>query len=272
MLGATFAMSLSSFPESPGSRPPPYLLPIPPLLLQPLSPLLLQPISPPLLQPSTTAARSCVLSCHLLLSLTRLVSGPNRLSLEDALGVLTKAGLHHAIGLLYMARDMVREALSVWRDLGTGVKVDACSDGLISTLNFLSTCEDMVRLAALCPCVYLPYSLLTENSSQCHIVEGFVCFSCALFSPFTKALDSPCTCVCCPSGCVLVVCWLCAGCVLVVCWLCAGCVLVVCSQQALIEEFAPWVLLRHSDKGIEILTSGAPPLAFSPTADVARTW
>ena len=50
-------------------------------------------------------------------------------------------------------------------------------------------------------------------------------------------------------------------------------VLVVCSQQqALIEEFAPWVLLRHSDKGIEILTSGAPPLAFSPSADVARTW
>ncbi len=145
MLGATFVMSLSSFPESPGSRPPPYLLPIPPLLLQPLS--------PPLLQPSTTAARSCLLSCHLLLSLTRLVSGPNRLTLEDALGVLTKAGLHHAIGLLYMARDMVREALSVWRDLGTGVKVDACSDGLISTLNFLSTCEDMVRLAALCPCV-----------------------------------------------------------------------------------------------------------------------
>jgi hypothetical protein len=77
--------------------------------------------------------------------LCRLVSGPNHLVLDDAVGVLVKAGFHHAVALLYLARGMEREGLAIWRDLGTGLRVEQGRDGVESTKGHLARCCDMVR-------------------------------------------------------------------------------------------------------------------------------
>jgi hypothetical protein len=75
----------------------------------------------------------------------RFVLETKNLHLEYARAALEREGLVHVVALLHKGLNMERQALSVWRDLGTGVHSEPGFDGVKETVQFLSASNDKVR-------------------------------------------------------------------------------------------------------------------------------
>ncbi len=74
----------------------------------------------------------------------RFVLVTKSLDMVDSRALLEREGLVHVLALLYQGAHMEREALSVWRDLGTGVHSEPGYDGVKDTVAFLSASNNKV--------------------------------------------------------------------------------------------------------------------------------
>lgn len=85
--------------------------------------------------------------------LEKFVLVTKSLDMVDSRALLEREGLVHVLALLYQGAHMEREALSVWRDLGTGVHSEPGYDGVKDTVAFLSASNNKALIFEFAPWV-----------------------------------------------------------------------------------------------------------------------